>query len=192
MGVLIVVAAVLLGMYAWCSEFSIRFAGYGLQVIGMGFAIWGLLKVREHFRQPLLRHLFVRWLRRFPTWYGIVQLHCGITQNVRAVDEVKADVWRKDNPEDALETRLEGVLINLERIRKEQGSHSTSIDRLKKNIEEHKKKVAEDNKNMEEKIKLDREVLHTGDLLPALVGLTLITIGITMSTLAPELYRLVN
>nr|ADT71689.1 hypothetical methyl-accepting chemotaxis protein [uncultured organism] len=68
MGLLVIVAAALLGFVTWHSEASIRIAGYILQFIGMVFAIRGLLGIRTHFGQPLLRRLLLDWVKRFPKW----------------------------------------------------------------------------------------------------------------------------
>jgi len=55
--------------------------------------------------------------------------------------------------------------------------------------EQHKNKVAEQTKRLEEDIRYELETLHTSDLLTSLIGLVWLTVGITMSTMAPELYH---
>jgi hypothetical protein len=52
LGFLTVTNAMLYGFIVWHSEDSIRIAGYALQLIGMLFAIRGLLRIREYFKQP--------------------------------------------------------------------------------------------------------------------------------------------
>ena len=70
-----------------------------------------------------------------------------------------------------------------------QHEHTNSIDELKQSHEEHKKKVAEQAKKIENEIHSELELLHTGDLITSVVGLVWLTVGITMSTMAPEIYQ---
>ena len=44
-------------------------------------------------------------------------------------------------------------------------------------------------KKIENEIHSELELLHTGDLIPAVVVLVWLIVGITMSTMAPELYQ---
>jgi hypothetical protein len=189
MCILVLAAAVMIGFFMWCSETSIRSTGYALQFLGMIFAIRGLLGVRSHFGQPPLRQLFVIWLKRFPKWK---KSFVGLKGTVQAVSSLKAqlEVWIQDKADQTIEKRIEGIVKNLDRIRKEQGEHTKSIEELKDSLGEHKKKVADDSKKMDEKLRKDLESLHTSDLITSLVGLVWLIAGISMSTMAPELLKL--
>ena len=189
MGVLVVFAAILFGFITWHSEESIRVAGYSLQLIGMIFAIRGLLGIREHFEQPLLRQLLFQWVKRFPKWKRNVVIGVGTGHMRIAGMKARAEVWTPDDPQKPLEKRIEAIIRNLDRIREEQREHARSIDELKDSHNEHKKQVAEEQNNIKEKIRSDLESLHTSDLITSLVGLVWLTVGITMSTLAPELSK---
>jgi len=188
----VIAAAVALGFCTWRSEFSIKFAGYVLQFIGMFFAIIGLLKIRAHFGQPLLRKMFFNWLKRFPKWkrnvvLGVLDLNLPLVSM-----KIRATVWIPDNANQPTEKRIEDIVKNLEIIRNEQRECANSIDDLKQSHEEHKKKVAEQAKKMEKEIRSDLESLYTSDLITSLVGLIWLIVGITMSTLAKELYLLLK
>ncbi len=61
----------------------------------------------------------------------------------------------------------------------------TRQDELRDSHEDHKRQVAAAQNNMKEKIRSDLESLHMSDLMKSLVGLIWLTVGITMSTLAP-------
>lgn len=187
--ILVLVAALTLGLVIWHSEPSIRSTGYVLQVIGMIFAIHGLLRVRAHFGQPLLRQLFVNWFKRFPKWKKRVVVAPGAAVVAVAGMKARPEVCTPDNPNQLIEKRIEGIVKNLDQLRKELGEHSKSIDGLRDSHEGHKKKVMEESKNMEEKLRSDLESLHTSDLTTSLVGLVLLTVGISMSTMAPELCK---
>lgn len=189
MGTLVLVAVVTLGIVTWRSELSLRLTGYVLQVIGMIMAIRGLLSIRAHFGQPFLRQLFVNWLKRVPKWKKSVVVDAGAGHVAMMGMKARAEVWTPDNPDQPIENRIKGLIKNLEGIRKEQGEHSESIEALRDSYEKNKKKVMEESKNMEEKIRSDLESLHTSDIITSLVGLIWLTVGISMSTMAPELYK---
>lgn len=189
MGILVVLAATLFGFVTWHSEGSIRVAGYSLQLIGMIFAVRGLLGIREHFGQPLLRRLVLQWVKRFPRWKRDVVVNVGAGHLTMAGMKARAEVWTPDDSEKPVEQRIEAVIKNLGRIREEQREQANSIAELKYRHAEHKEQVAEDQNNIKETIRSDLESLHTSDLITSLVGLLWLTLGITMSTLAPELSK---
>ena len=175
MCLLVITAAVTLGFVTWSSEVSIRSSGYILQLIGMAFAIRGLLGIRAHFGQPLLSMLFFNWFKRFPKWkrnviVGVGAAHMGITGM-----KARAEVWSPDNPDLPIEERVGKIINNLERIRAEQGAHAKLIDELKDSHEEHKKQTTEQAIKMEENIRTELETLHTSDLITSLVGLVWLT-----------------
>lgn len=189
---LVMLSVSILGFVTWQSETSIRTAGYALQLIGMIFAIRGLLGIRAHFGQPLLKVLFYEWLCRFPKWkrnnvIGVGAATCGV-----AVMRARVEVWAPDDPEKSLEERIEAIVRNLDKIRQEQRQNSESIYDLKDSHEEHKKQVQAQTKKLEESLRTDFESLHTSDLVTSLVGLAWLTVGITMSTLAPEIHQWLN
>lgn len=190
MCILVLIAVATLGIVTWHSETSIRVAGYVLQFIGMIFAIRGLLGVRAYFGQPLLRQLFLDWLKRFPKWKRDAVI--GSSRVVMVGHGsliVRGGVWSPDNPDQPIEKRIEGILNNLEQIRKAQRAHDGAIEELRDRHEEHKKNVKQENKNMEKKIRSDLEYLHTSDIITSLVGLIWLTVGISMSTMALELSK---
>ncbi|MCU7828250.1 MAG: hypothetical protein KZQ85_04220 [Candidatus Thiodiazotropha sp. (ex Myrtea sp. 'scaly one' KF741663)] len=189
MCLLVITAAIMLGFVTWSSETSIRFAGYVLQFIGMLFAIRGLLSIRAHFGQPLLRELFINWLKRFPKWKRNVVIGAGTAHAGLAGMKARVEVWSPDDPSLPIEERIEKIINNLDKIRIEQGAHAKLIDDLKDSHEEHKKLIAEKTKKIEENIHDELESLHTSDLITSLVGLVWLTAGITMSTMSQELYK---
>ena len=189
MCLLVIASAIALVFCTWRSEVSIRLAGYVLQLIGMIFAIRGLLSIRAHFGQTLLRKIFLNWLKRFPKWKRNVVLELNSANIASAGMKSGAEVWTPDNSKQSVEKRIEGIVKNLERIRTVQHEHTNSIDELKQSHEEHKKKVAEQAKKIENEIHSELELLHTGDLITSVVGLVWLTVGITMSTMAPEIYQ---
>lgn len=187
--ILVIAAAIILGFVTWSSEASIRSAGYALQFIGMLFAVRGLLGIRAHFGQPLLRKLLISWFQRFPKWKRNVVIGAGSVQVGLAGMKGRAEIWNPDNPDKSIEERIDSIIKNQERIRNEQSEHAKLIDELKDSHEEHKKNITEKTKSIEENIRTELESLHTSDLITSLVGLVWLTVGITMSTMAPELHQ---
>ncbi len=187
--ILVIAGAVYFGFFKWHSEFSIKLSGLVLQLIGMILAIKGLLKIREHFGQPLLSSLFCDWIKRFPKWKRNIVINASATSILSLAAKARAEVWIPDNADQPIETRIVGIIKNLEKIRSEQREHADSIDELKDGHKKHKEKVTEQTKKMEERIHSNLEFLHTSDLITSLVGLVWLTIGITMSTMAPELHQ---
>lgn len=185
---LVILAAIFFGFVTWSSETSIKSAGYGLQIIGMIFAIRGLLSIRAHFDQPLLRTIFIDWLKRFPKWRQDVAIDVGTAEMTAAGMKARGEVWAPDNPENSIEKRVEALVKNLDRVRKDQREQSEHIDNLQDSHEKHKKEVAAQSKKIEEDIRSDLESLHTKDIVVSLVGLVWLTVGISLSTMAPELY----
>jgi hypothetical protein len=155
MCLLVIAAAVTLGMFAWRSETSIRLSGYALQLIGMVFAIRGLIHVRIHFGQPSLSHLFVQWLKRFPKWKRDMVIGVGAANMPMAGMRARAEVWNPDNSDLSVEKRIEGIVKNLEMLRGEQSHLATLLEKLRNDHEEHKKSVSEQSKKLERDIRLD-------------------------------------
>lgn len=187
---IVIGVAVILSFFVFCSEFSIRASGYLLQLVGMVYAIKGLLCIRKYFRHPLLRKLFLDWLKRFPKWKRKIIFAGGAVANVEARVEGRGEVWTPDNPNKTIEQRIDDLIQNLETLRNQLRRHDSIIDQLKTSHEEHKKKVAQQARKFEEDIRSDLETIHTSDWITSLVGLVGLTVGITMSTMAPELYQL--
>lgn len=192
MCLLVIAAAVSLGFVTWQSESSIRISGYILQFAGMIFAIRGLLGIREYFEQPLLWTLLVNWFKRSPKWKRNVVVCVGAAQEVNRLGKVRAESWSPDNPENPIEQRVSNIINNLERIRDEQRHYFDLIDKLNDSHEEHQKNTIKQTKKLEADIRADQESLHTNDLIPSLVGLVWLLVGISMSTMAPELYEWLN
>ena len=192
MCLLVIVAALLLCMYTWKSETSIRVSGYCLQFIGMLFAIFGLLDIRKHLQQPLLRDLFINWIQRFPILKKRSPQNYTSDRGVGFAGSVSVDgIWIKDNPDRSLEDRVSLLAENLEIIRKKQRQHDDLIAKLKGSHEEQVKEVKKQNQEIREEFQKNLETLHIGGWINSMVGLIWLTVGITLSTLSQEIYTLI-
>ena len=189
---IVLLMAFFIGFYMWPTEQSIRTSGFGLQIIGMWFAIRGLLKIRAHFGQPTLTKLSIAWLYRFPKWEKkAIKIRVG-GGSISIKGGVKAflESWTPDNPEYSLEKRIDGIVKNLERLKEEKKNISKQIDELQGNQEKNQKEQKVASANMENQIRSDSESLHTDDILLSFIGLVWLTVGISMSTMSQELSKI--
>lgn len=181
--------AFIIGFVTWPSEISIRTSGYVLQFIGMILAIKGLLGIRKHFGQPSLTMLFVNWVKRFPQWKKDAVVLGGTVQLGAVEVRGRIGTWNPDDPAKSIEQRIEKIIRNLEIIKEGQHNHSELLNVLNDSHEDHKKKINERASKMEEEFQANLESSLTDGLERSLVGLVWLLVGISMSTMAPELYR---
>lgn len=189
---LVILAVLLQAFLAWKSEPSIRVSGYVLQLLGMVFAIRGLLSVRKHFGQLELRVLFFHWLRQFPKWkrntvIGVAAGKIGLTGM-----KARVEVWASDDPQKSIEERIKAIVRNQDQIRSELRQHFNSIDYINDMLNEHKKETEKRDNELHDSLREELESLHTGDFLVTLTGLIWLTVGITLSTLSLEISRWIN
>lgn len=143
MCLLVIAAAVTFGFYTGHSKESINQAGYALQLIGMIFAMRGLLLVRAHFGQAPFRTLLHEWLWHFPKWKRNVVVGTGAMNTSAAFMNAYIEVWCPDKPDHPPDKRIEDIVKNQERIRIILRESAHQFDALKKDHEEHKKNTAE-------------------------------------------------
>lgn len=190
--VLVLLLAFLTSFYTWPSEKTIRTSGYILQLLGMIFAIRGILKIREHFGQPALKCMFGSWIKKFPKWhkhgyFKMPPIHIGIT-----VGEADLEVWAPDNQKDPIEKRLEAAFQNLNSLRENQRNHTDQISKIKKVHKEFKEDQIGKIESIQNKLSTELEQAHTSDILVSFVGLIWLTFGITLSTLPSEIFLLIK
>lgn len=162
-----------------------------LQIIGMVFAIRGLLNIRAHFDQPTLKKLSIAWLYRFPRWNKkAIKIDVGDGICLVTGMDARLEVWTPDNPEYSLKRRIDGVVKNQERLKEEQKNISEQIDELQGNQKKYQKEQEVATVNMENQIRADFESIHTDDIVVSLIGLAWLAFGISMSTMSQELSRI--
>jgi len=189
---LVLLTAFFFSLYMWPSEQSIRTSGYVLQILGISFAIYGLLNIRAYFGQPTLRRLSIAWLYRFPKWKKDTVIGAMTAALTMPAFKARGTLWTNDNPEDPLEKRFDGMIINMERIREVQRRNSEQIDTLQKNHEKHQEEQEQARVDMENQIRSDLESLHTDDIVVMLIGLVWLIFGVSMSTMSQELSKIVQ
>ncbi len=184
---LVIISALIFSLYIFPSENSIRIAGYVLQLLGMIFAVLGVLSIRVHFGHPSLSSLVENWLKRFPKWRNNIVIEVGSAKLKLKGGRARIEVWTPDNPESPIEERVSSIVQNLDRIRDELKSNYFDINGLKDQLGSINNEQEEARNKLEEKINKDFESFHTKDVLKSLVGLVWLTVGITLSTLPCEI-----
>lgn len=188
--ILVTLTTLFLGIFVWRTEFSIRTAGYALQLFGMIIAIRSLLKIPTHFHQPTFFSLFVDWLKQFPSWNKGQTISTDETfRNQNEFYPGRVEAWQPDRPDQSPEDRIDTIVKNLDWIRLELGKLQNRQANLSESHELHKKQVSEEIISTKHEVNSFLESLHTSDLLPALVGLVWLTVGITLSTFSPDLCK---
>ncbi len=189
---LVLILTFITSFYSWPSAQTIKVSGYVLQLLGMVFAIRGLLKIREHFGKPTLRCVLSAWLRKFPKWqksgyFEPVSINFGV-----AVKSGTLGVWANDKPDEEIEKRLNTIWQNLNSLRDNQRNQLDQISNIIKEHKEFKEEQIEKIKVVKSEINTELEEAHTNDILVSLVGLIWLTFGITLSTLPEEIFNLIK
>jgi hypothetical protein len=179
----------LFGFHVWNSEMSVRVSGFVLQILGMIFAIHGLLKIRTHFGQSPYMKLFLAWMNRFPKWNRgtVINIKGALTSTAGC--KANIDIWTLDDPGDRIELRIKGIIHNLNHLKKAQRINEEGIDTLHDELKEYKVETDQKQKEMKQQIHSDLESLHTDDISISLIGLIWLTVGISMSTMSQEIYK---
>ena len=186
---IVLVGSIMLGFVAWRTESSIRTSGYLLQLFGMIFAVRGLLGIRAHFSLPTLKELLLNWLKAFPKWKRTITVTVPTTNMEARVGNARVSTWHQDKPEKSLEERIDCIIYNLEKLRKAQKEQFELIDKLADRHKYYEKNLLMQTIRIQDDIRSDLETLHTSDSIFSLIGLIWLLIGLTMSTMAPEIYE---
>ncbi|MEH6517277.1 MAG: hypothetical protein V7742_11365 [Halioglobus sp.] len=191
-GVLAITCALLFAFYPAATQTAINRSGYGLQILGMMLAIRGLLHIRSHFELPSLLSLFKDWGYGFPRWRRDLHLNAESTEINTKTGRAAITHWSPDDKSLPIADRLNEVVKNVERIRKSQIDEQERVDNLEQLHEAQMEELTNKAKQSEATIKSNLERLHSEGMLEALMGLILLTIGITLSTLSNELATLLT
>ena len=189
---LMLTLAGIVSVYTYPTAQTIKISGYILQLMGMVFAIRGVLNIRSHFGHPPLKSLVIIWLQKFPKW----KKHATISIKPSTISIKTSwailDSWTKDNPEESIEKRIGAILTNIDSLKATQQESSKQIVPIKENYKTQIELQKQTISNVQEKLSSDLEVVHTSDILVSLVGLVWLTVGITMGTLPIEIHTLIK
>ncbi len=191
-GILVIGLSIYSCIFISTSEPSIRITGYLLQMLGMASAIKGLLSIRQYFQLKTYPKIFSDWFSKHPKWKKHLVINVGTSEITFAGMRARAEVWTPDHLDYPIEKRIEGIVKNIDRMRAEQSKQSGDIDKLTDSYEEQSKIISKMPKEVKSEINSNLKDLHTTDLSISLIGLVFLIVGITLSTLSPEISKFLN
>lgn len=186
------IAASLLAIWFWPTPKTARISGYLLQLAGMLITIQGLNAVRKHFNPSPFYKLFISWLKRFPIQKKHYVEASGTNIIGTSILEAKGHVWTPDKPELRLEERMAALVKNQERLKKDMEKQDQQINILNKNFLENKTQTKKDLQGLDQKYHATLEDIHLTGMSIYFVGLIWLTIGISLSSLSPEIIALIR
>ncbi len=188
LGFLLVFIALAFSLIFLRTESAIRSTGYALQLLGMILAIRGVVGIRQFFGKPSIKSVVIDWFKRFPKWKNDQRIELQGAFHSVSGSTASLEVWANDDPSLTVEQRLNAIVRNQERLRKEQRQQEKSLISINESLEDHKKKTEAEYNRVTREFHTRLELLHTNELTLSLVGLVFLTIGITLGTLSPEIF----
>jgi hypothetical protein len=173
-------------------EQSVRYAGLGLQLLGIGMVAWGIRETRDLFGHPTFFLRARRWLSDFPPYGGrIVSVSAQATLGV-AIARARGSVWSTAGADATVEQRLNALEKNLRSVRDDLSQCQKEID---ENLLRHENAI---NKERESRATADGKIRNllttaeTSGLYISAMGAFLLFLGVIMSTIPPELASLLQ
>jgi hypothetical protein len=183
----VVVVALSIVFRKGVSEPEIRLTGLGLQVLGIGTVVWGLRQTRILFGRPSLVALSRAWFHRFPVYGGrVVTANASITAP-GATLHARGYASRVARPDATIEARLEVLEQNVRSLNERIDQTQSEIDRQSRAqaevvAQERRARAKED-----QALGARLEATETGGLHISAMGALWLSLGVTLSTAAPEL-----
>ena len=191
MGALVVAAAFISPWAVTCSAQAFAISGGILQILGVLFALRGLLLIRVHFKKRPLRHLFWEWLKNFPSWKPRpIILNVDPAEMRCEAGNVRIEIWSSDKNDAPVEERVDAIVANLQRLRESVDQYHIEFDRLAADHKQQIDKLSKASKASEKNIRSDLETIHTADVIVSLVGLVWVMFGIALSSAPANLAAL--
>lgn len=189
---------VMLDVYLWGfllvgTELSIKLSGLLLQVVGMVFAIKGVIAARNYLKEDSICDLVKEWLKKAPKWRRAGSIYnTSINLSTSAATAFgTGSVWSGDDEEADTSTRIKNIVNNMANMRVDVARTKEQIYWLKIQHKAQLEKIDAAEKSATEKIKKDLDQLHAKDWAASLIGLVWILIGIVLSTIPDLIVKLV-
>ncbi|MEX0595717.1 MAG: hypothetical protein WD512_04385, partial [Candidatus Paceibacterota bacterium] len=144
-----------------------------------------------HFNHERLWVLILNWIKRFTKWRRNIQ-HGSFNVGLTGVTGfASAEVWHPDDKSKPIEERLDILSQNVLILREAQSTNKKVIHLLQAEIKNLDEKTKNNTDNLKRDLNQAIEKLHTDDLIVSLMGLVWLTVGISFSTFANELSKLI-
>lgn len=169
------------------TEPRIRLMGLALQILGIGTVAWGIRTTRRLFGRPGVLALVHRWLADFPR-YGGRTISVGATMTATSAVRGRAFVTTTA-ADDSVEARLDALEKNMghvnDRVNGLQAEIDQKADEHRLALEKERQARSKEAGELWERL----EATETGGLHVSAVGAVWLTVGVALSTAAPELAR---
>lgn len=168
------------------SEWSIRFVGGGLQILGIGTVVWGISLTRKQFgHQPVYVWIY-SWLRRFPLIRRTAYIRAeGVMPSISMSGRLTAVFSPNSNA--SVEERLLAIEQGMGTVQKRIEAAEAQIDR---EIRETHSKIAVEARARESADRQTMSALEstsTGGVHVSAIGALWLFAGVALSTASPEL-----
>lgn len=192
LSLIIIIVALSISLRPHATEFSIRFTGLVLQVLGITTVMWGIHKTRVLFGHPSFINKIKAYLSRFPFLRHDVEV--GISTASLSLITGKGRAYTTCGPgaNPTIEARLDAIEKNVPLIHER-------IDQTQKEMDEEFRKTADAIKREMQlrqteasAIREKLEATGTGGVHISAVGASLLFVGVILSTLAMEIAEIAN
>jgi hypothetical protein len=174
----------------WQSECAIIYAGLFLQLVGMIVTIISLDGLRRHFKHPSLFSLMTQWVKRFPKWNRHIVAHLEGGHFSMIGGNARFSMWKEDDESSSTEERLSSIIKNLKFLRSKVDDDARAFEEWRNSHDGLHKKIEKDAQTVKDDLRAETELLHTGSFVETMLGLILLTLGMILSTTAPDLASL--
>jgi len=186
--VVVVVVCTLVSLLPGNTTDHLRYAGLGLQLLGITTIVVGLQDRRRLFDRPSLFEYTRRWLERRPRWNAatnVVALTATMTDSASAKDTIS--IWRSIPADATVEERLAALEANIDNLKTKQTQTSTDLhDEIKKRTEagDVERKARE---SAIEALQTRVASLGVGDLHLETAGVFWLILGVILATIPQEI-----
>jgi len=190
--VLVVAVAIAFVLRKGITETEIRITGLVLQVLGIGTVAWGIHETRALFGHPGILTVAREWLRRFPVYGGRVV--SGNASIISGGGTVHGRGYASDNagPDATIEARVEALEKNVKRVNERINQTQSEMDGKFRSQAEALGQEQQTRSKEDHKILAKLEATETGGLHISAMGALWLLVGVTFSTVAPELAKCLN
>ena len=185
----VVLVAMLICFRPGASEPLIRLTGLGLQILGVGTAVWGILATRKYFGQASPIAMLVSWLKRCPLRGTRVVASIGTARSRSSAGKLRGYSSAAIDPKAESEVRIEALEKNIGLIHERITFLARDIDGdvsiLRGQVERESKERA----HLESQVNSHIEGVATGGLHITAIGAVWLFLGVLLSTASSELSR---
>ena len=185
-----IVAVALVVMCLSAAEPAIRSAGLVLQILGIGSVIVGIEKTREMFKHPTLGSIARKWLAVRPR-LGPATITATMDAAVLTALGARARAYVSSDPPAGASTndRLDSLERNVGLIHSRISSVQDEMDALERKQADSLQHEQQARTLADDQLSDKLSGLATGGFSISLAGAVWLFVGVTMSTLSPELSR---